>query len=49
MDQGLAKTDMKLDLAVTLAKGNALAARSTIAWAQRAQDRGRALHPQVAS
>ena len=45
MDQGLAKTDMKLDLAVTLAKGNALAARTTIAWAQRARDKGRAVHP----
>lgn len=45
MDQGLAKTDMKLDLAVTLARGNALAARTTIAWAQRARDRGRAVHP----
>ena len=44
MDQGLAKTDMKLDLAVTLARGNALAARTTIAWAQRARDRGRAIH-----
>ena len=41
----MAKPDMKLDLAVTLARGNALAARTTIAWAQRARDRGRAIHP----
>ena len=45
MDQGLAKTDMKLDLVVTLARGNALAAKSTIAWAQRARDKERAKHP----
>jgi hypothetical protein len=45
MDRGLAKTDMKLDLAVTLARGNALAARTTIAWAQRARDKSRAFHP----
>ena len=49
MDQGLAKTDMKLDLAITLARGNALAARNTIAWAQRARDKGRALHPAAAT
>jgi len=44
-DRGLAVTDMKLDLAVTLARGNALAARTTIARAQRARDSTRAVHP----
>jgi hypothetical protein len=48
MDRGLAKTDMKLDLAITLARGNALAARNTIAWAQRARDKERAIHPAAA-
>jgi hypothetical protein len=42
MDRGLAVSDMKLDLAVTLARGNALAARTTIARAQRARDYSRA-------
>ena len=46
MDRGLAKTDMKYDLAVTLARGNAHAAATTIACAQRARDRGRAIHLQ---
>jgi len=45
MDRGLAVTDMKLDLAITLARGNALAARTTIARAQRARDFSRAAHP----
>ena len=49
MDKGLAKTDMKLDLAITLARGNALAARNTIAWAQRARDKARAIHPVAAT
>ena len=48
MDRGLAKTDMKYDLAVTLARGNAHAAATTIACAQRARDRGRAIHPAAA-
>ena len=47
MDQGLAKTDMKLDLAVTLARGDALAAKTTIARAQQARDKERAIHPFV--
>jgi hypothetical protein len=45
MNRGMAVTDMKLDLAVTLARGNALAARTTVAWAQRARDLNRATHP----
>ena len=45
MDRGLALTDMQLDLAITLARGNARAASTTIAWAQRARDSRRALHP----
>ena len=48
MDRGLAKTDMKYDLVVTLARGNAHAAATTIACAQRARDRGRAIHPAAA-
>ena len=44
-DRGLAVHDMKLDLAVTLARGNALAAKTTIARAQRARERRRAIHP----
>jgi hypothetical protein len=45
MDRGMAVHDMKLDLAVTLARGNALAAKNTIARAQRARERRRAIHP----
>jgi hypothetical protein len=48
MDRGLAKTDMKYDLAVTLARGNAHAAATTVAWAQRVRDRGRAIQPAAA-
>jgi len=47
--RGLAVTDMKLRLATTLAKGNALAARTTIARAQRARDTTRAVHPLAAA
>ena len=45
MSRGLAANDMKLDLAITLARGNALAARTTIARAQRARDASRTVYP----
>ena len=38
MDRGLAVSDMQLDLAVTLARGNALAARDTIGKAEKERD-----------
>ena len=43
MDRGLAVSDMQLDLAVTLARGNALAARDTIGKAEKERDTQRAI------
>ena len=47
MDRGLAVSDMQLDLAVTLARGNALAARDTIGKAEKERDTQRAIHPRL--
>jgi hypothetical protein len=46
-DRGLAVSDMQLDLAVTLARGNALAARDTIAKAEKERDNRRAIFPRL--
>jgi hypothetical protein len=43
--KGLAVRDMQLDLAITLARGNALMAKTTVARAQRYRDIARARHP----
>ena len=43
--KGLSVRDMQLDLAITLARGNALMAKTTIAKAQRIRDIDRGRHP----
>ena len=49
MSRGLATADMRLDLAITLARGNAVAAKTTIGRAQFARDSNRATHQMSAN